>query len=461
MSCRPPDTEEFDAVTSIVGHTERERDQEPENPSDFRTVFLSNAVWMLVGNLAAGLSQWAQLVVLAKIGSIEMVGSFALSLAICLPVLMFSSLGLRVLQVTDTKRGHRLLEYAALRLITLCGSVIIIFVIGLASGRRGEAVISTLFVSGAKCIEYLSDILYGSLQQREQMAGIGISMMLRAILGIVALPLAVYWTHSLVWGTFGLLVSSAFVLLGYDIRKSLRASKFNLPQVWNAANEYLRNVGRSNGFQRLWKLAVAGMPMGIVLMLVSLNINIPRYFIQEHLGTRDLAIFSAIATLLTAGSVVTNAVGQAAAPRVATSFSERDWRTFGFMLGALVTVSLGLGLLGFTGAFLFGKQAMRALYRPEYATRQDVLLWLMGTSGILYLGSTLGYALTAVRCLKPQVPLFAIAVTATAISCVVLVPAQGLVGVAMAILLSAVVQCLGNAGLLWNACKKSVACAAV
>jgi O-antigen/teichoic acid export membrane protein len=354
-----------------------------------------------------------------------------------------------------------LLEYTALRIITLCGSVLIILAIELASGGRGEALISTLFVAGAKCIEYVSDILYGSLQQREQMAGIGISMMLRAALGVVALPLAVYLTHSLVWGTFGLLVSSIFVLLGYDIQKSLRASSFSFRQVWNATDEYIRNVGRSDGYRRLWKLAVAGTPMGVVLMLVSLNVNIPRYFIQEHLGTRDLAIFSAIATLLTAGSVVTNAMGQAAAPRVATSFSDRDWRMFGFMVGSLIAVSLGLGVLGFMGAFLFGKQAMQVLYRPEYATRQDVLLWLMGTSGVLYLGSTLGYALTAVRCLKPQVPLFAVAVIATAISCIILVPSRGLVGVAMAILLSAVVQCLGNAGLLWNACKKSIASAAV
>jgi O-antigen/teichoic acid export membrane protein len=417
-------------------------------------------MWMLVGNLANGLSQWAQLVALAKIGNIEMVGNFALALAICLPVLMFSSLGLRVLQVTDAKQSHRLLEYAALRLVTLCGSVIIIFIAELAAGRKGGAFVATLFISAAKCVEYISDILYGSLQQREQMAGIGISMMVRAALGLAALTLAVYWTHSLVWGAFALLLSSTFVLLAYDIPKSLRSSSFSLLQVWNAIDEYLRNVGSRYGYRRLWQLAIAGAPMGIVLMLVSLNINIPRYFIQQHLGTRELAIFSAIATLLTAGSVVTNAAGQAAAPRFAKSFSDRDWRTFGFMLGALVTVSLGLGLLGFAGAFLFGKQAMQALYRPEYATRLDVLLWLMGTSGILYLGSTLGYALTAVRCLKPQVPLFAAAASVTAISCVILVPSRGLIGVAIAILLSAVIQCLGNVGLLWNACRKSVACAA-
>jgi O-antigen/teichoic acid export membrane protein len=169
-----------------------------------------------------------------------------------------------------------------------------------------------------------------------------------------------------------------------------------------------------------------------------------------------------MATLLTAGSVVTNAMGQAAALRVAKSFTNRDWREFGVMLGTLVVASLGLGLLGFAGAFLFGRQAMSILYRPEYATRQDVLLWLMGGSGLLYLGSTLGYAVTAVRCLTPQVPLFISAVITTAIGCIAFVPTQGLRGVAMAILLSAIVQCAGSARLLWNACRKVTAesCAA-
>jgi O-antigen/teichoic acid export membrane protein len=127
------------------------------------------------------------------------------------------------------------------------------------------------------------------------------------------------------------------------------------------------------------------------------------------------------------------------------------------MLGALVVASLGLGFLGFAGAFLFGRQAMTMLYRPEYTTRQDVLLWLMGSSGLLYLGSTLGYAVTAVRCLAQQVPLSVGVVIATGVSCIALVPSQGLRGVAMSILVSASIQCVGNARLLWNACKKRVA----
>ena len=428
---------------------------EGKQPSKPTSVLLFNIAWMLAGNVLYGFSQWGQLVVLAKIGTIEMVGSFALALAICLPVLMFSSLSLRSLQVTDHKRSYRFLEYAALRLLTLVVSVAFIVAFGMIAGYTSAVVLSTAVIGAAKAVEYVSDIFYGSLQQQENMSGIAISMTLRAILSITALSLGVYFTHSLVWGAACLLVSSALVLLAYDIPKTLAVGKIHFRTLIGECGLYFDEVTAKGGHRRLLKLGMSGLPMGFVLLMVSLNLNIPRYFIQQHLGTHELAIFSAIATLLAAGSVATNAVGQAAAPRLAKCFANRDRRGFSVLLVALVVVSLGLGGLGFAAAILFGKQAMALIYRPEYSVHQDVLLWLMGASGFFYLGSTLGYAVTAVRCFAPQLPLFAVAAVTTGIGCLALVPSQGLRGAAMAILISAVVQCVGSAGLLWNSCKRA------
>jgi len=428
---------------------------EVEQPARPTRVLLSNIGLLLAGNVLYGFSQWGQLVALAKIGTIDMVGTFALGLAICLPVLMFSSLSLRSLQVTDYKRSYRFMEYIALRILMVCLSLAFILVFGLAAGYSAALVVSITLIGGVKAVEYISDILYGWLQQQETMAGIAISMALRSLLSVASLSLGIYLTHSLVWGIACLLISSAVVLLAYDIPKTLAVRKIHPRTVMSECMGYFDDLLANGGHRRLWKLGVTGLPMGFVLMTVSLNLNIPRYFIQRHLGTHELAIFSAIATLLAAGSVVTNAVGQAAAPRLAKYFVNRDNRGFGALLGALIVASLGLGALGLAFAALFGRQAMALIYRPEYSTRQDLLIWLMGASGFFYLGSTLGYAVTAVRCFTPQLPLFAGAAVITAIGCIALVPSQGLRGAAIAILISAIVQCAGSARLLWNSCKRA------
>ncbi len=416
-------------------------------------VLLYNVAWMVTGNVLYGLSQWAQLIVLAKLGTIDMLGTFALAMAVCLPVLMFSSLSLRSIQVTDHQRSHRFLEYLMLRLLTVIISLALIVVFGLIAAHSASLVLTTALIGAAKSVEYVSDILYGSLQQRENMSGIAVSMTLRAVLSVGALSLGVYFSHSLTWGAVCLLISSALVLVAYDIPKTIAVARLDPRILGRECLGYLNEVATGVGFKRILRLALSGLPLGLVLMLISLNLNIPRYFIQQHLGSHELAIFSAIATLLAAGSTVTNSVGQAAAPRLARYFGNRDRHGFSALLAALVVSSLGLGAFGFAGAALFGKQAMSLLYRPEYSTRQDVVLWLMGASGFFYLGSALGYAVTAVRCFTPQLPLFASATLVTTFACFVLLPSQGLPGVAIAILISAVVQCAGSAALLWSSSK--------
>jgi O-antigen/teichoic acid export membrane protein len=423
-------------------------------PASTRRVLFSNIVWMLVGNVAYGFSQWALLVTLAKIGTIEMVGNFALALAIVLPVLMFSSLSLRSLQITDHHGSYRFREYVSLRLLTLSFSLIFILGFGLVSRYSVTVLVSTMLIASAKALEYISDLLYGVLQQREDMSGIAISMLLRAVLSVTALGIGVSLTRSLVWGASGLVLASGAVLVAYDFPKAFKGQAGQIGSRIREGLQHIRGLLSTGGRQsRLSKLAITGLPMGFVMMMVSLNINIPRYFIQRHLGMAELGIFSAIATLMGAGGVVTNALGQAAAPRLAKYFAAQDRRGFSILLSAIVVASLGLGILGFAGALLFGRQGMALIYRPEYSTRQDVLVWLMGASGFFYLGSTLGYAVTAVRCFTPQLPLFAGAAAATAVGCIVLVPRFGLRGAAMAILISSLVQCAGSARLLYTSCR--------
>jgi hypothetical protein len=52
------------------------------------------------------------------------------------------------------------------------------------------------------------------------------------------------------------------------------------------------------------------------------------------------------------------------------------------------------------------------IYQPEYA-RQDVFIWLMVAAGIGYVGSFLGYGMTAVRYFRVQLPLFAMVACVT------------------------------------------------
>ena len=53
--------------------------------------------------------------VLAKLGTPEMVGQFTLGLAITTPLIMFTNLQLRAVQATDASRQYKFGDYFALR----------------------------------------------------------------------------------------------------------------------------------------------------------------------------------------------------------------------------------------------------------------------------------------------------------------------------------------------------------
>src|ERR1700722_789398 len=78
----------------------------------------TNFSWTLAGNLVYAGCQWGMLVVLAKLGSPQLVGQFALGLAVTAPVIMLSNLQLRGVLATDAREEHTFSDYLELRLVT-------------------------------------------------------------------------------------------------------------------------------------------------------------------------------------------------------------------------------------------------------------------------------------------------------------------------------------------------------
>jgi O-antigen/teichoic acid export membrane protein len=189
-------------------------------------------------------------------------------------------------------------------------------------------------------------------------------------------------------------------------------------------------------------------------LLLSMNTSIPRYFLEASRGPRELGIFSAIAFLLSVGNLVVGALGQAAFVRLARAYDAADIAGFFALVCRLLAVGAVLGIGGVLVAEVAGAKLLTVLYRPEYAQRTDALVWLMIAAGCSYLSQFLGYAITAARFFKSQIPLFATATAAVTVACYFLVPSRGLSGAVFSILIAAMVQLAGCALILAFAVRK-------
>src|SRR5579864_7262288 len=138
--------------------------------------------WMLVGNAVYAGGQFATLMLLAKLLRPELVGQYALGLAVVYPVMMFTNLQLRAVMSSGSRKEIHFGNYLSLRLLATSLAFAIIFGLTQILGYDRKLTGVVLMVGLAYSIETLSDVFYARLQLNDRMAEISKSMMVRALL---------------------------------------------------------------------------------------------------------------------------------------------------------------------------------------------------------------------------------------------------------------------------------------
>ncbi|SER70841.1 lipopolysaccharide biosynthesis protein [Psychrobacillus sp. OK032] len=383
-----------------------------------------NFSWTLIGNIIYAVCQWGLLVALAKIGSPEMMGKFALALAISAPIMMLTNLQLRAVQSTDTEELYHFSDYLGLRLITCLLALVLITIVVVVVGYPLEIILIVLIITISKIIESISDVIFGLLQKNELMDRISISMILKGILSLITLVIVISITKNLIYGTLALVFSWLLVLLFYDIRNAREFTAFK-PKF---------------RFLSIFNLVKLSLPLGIVFLILSLNTNIPRYFLEYYFGVEELGFFIAMAYLIVAGNTIIIALGQSATPRLAKDYASGNRKKFSILLLRLIFIAFFIGVIGMVGSLLFGKPLLTLIYKEDYANNSDVFFIIMLAGMINYIGSVLGYGMTATRSFKIQPYISFVSLISGLISSILLIPIYGLMGAAYTLVLSASVQ---------------------
>ncbi len=400
-------------------------------------------LWLAAANVVYALCQWAILMIIARLSTAQLLGRFALGLAVSAPIVMFLNLQLRALLATDARGEYRFRDYFGVRLGTAALGLGMTAVVAAAAGYEARAVAIIMSVALAKAFEAISDIIYGLLQQRGRMDRLAISRILKGILSLAALGLTLRATGDLLTATLAMAAVWGLLLLVYDLPAA--AAVLRTSPADRLAPRWRRD--------RQWPLVRLALPLGFVMLLLSLDTNIPRYFVEALRGEGELGVLAALSYVVVAGTQVMIALWQAASPRLARYFAARDRSRFLQLLGRLALIALGAGAAGWLVAILTGGPLLALLYGPAYAAHGHLLVVLMVAATALYVSSLLGHALTAVRRIAVQLPLSLTFASVTLVACVLLVPARGVTGAVWAILISALVQLPPKAWLVLRAVR--------
>ncbi|MEC0247484.1 oligosaccharide flippase family protein [Paenibacillus chitinolyticus] len=383
-----------------------------------------NFSWTFAGNLFYAICQWAMLSVMAKLGTAEMVGQFSLGLAITAPVFMFTNLQLRGILASDRKDEYTYGQYFGLRLIATLLAFLIIVGISLLGPYNWETAAVIILIGLAKSAEAMSEIAFGLMQKHERMDRISLSLIAKGIISLLLLTILLWLTKDIILGMISFALSAILLFFTYDLTNSRNYD----------CTKIILNP------RQLRKLIKTSLPMGIVMLLISLNTNMPRYFIEHGMGTDKLGYFSAISYMMMAGTTVVSALGQSAVPRFAGYYADAKRVLFRRLMIKLVMIGTSLGIAGVAIVLIFGKEILAIIYKPEYASYQNVFILIMIGAGISYVSSFLGYGLTSARLFSVQPYIFLVVCLTTLLASYWLIPQWGLEGAAMAIIVGNVVN---------------------
>lgn len=402
----------------------------------------SNVVWTLIGSLTHALCQLVMLSVLAKWGSAALVGQFAIGLAVAAPVFMLTSLQLRAIQATDARSKYRFYDLFALRCISTIVALFVTMLAVVLFGYDHATSIVILLVAVTKAIESFSDVVAGLLQKHERLDQVAIAFVLKGLIGGLSFAAVFIFTRSLIASVVALAAGLLLVFLAYEARMGFRLLPLR-ERAWRLDLIVLR------------RLFAVSLPLGIVMALISLNINLPRYIVERDLGAAELGIFASLAYAVTVMNFVVNAIGQSAFARLARMVADRDFVRFRSLIKKMVIVGIGLGVSAIPAAMLFGKWALTLLYTPEYAEHVNLLMLLVATAGVSAAGSFLGFGMTAAHVFREQLPVIGASTFASFAFSLLLVPLLGLMGAGLALMISAVVSLIGTSFVLNGALRRA------
>jgi O-antigen/teichoic acid export membrane protein len=416
-------------------------------------------VWTLAGSLSYAGSQWAMIVLFAKLGNPAMVGQYAFAAAVAYPISLVANLQLRAVFVNDREGRYPFRRALGARylLAAVAWMVLPCICLGMRSTQQTTALI--VLLGTAMLIDSLSESYYSLLQKCERMDRIARSQMFKAVVCLALAAAGLYFTHSVLYAVCGALTGRLLILILYD----------TAPETFQigCANSEIRDEDPASAtfFQRFrahwnlksqWEMIWLALPLGAVSVLGSFNLNIPRYVIEHYLGPRELGIYSALSYLPYAALLFASAIGYVTFSRLGKLYFERDIRGFKALLGRMVLIASGIGIVGLIASALAGKLILRILYRPEYAEHSELLLWLVGVAAMACVATCVGVAMTAASQFRPQIPLFLTISVVSATTSFALVPRMGLHGAAIATLASVTVQAGGSYWIVQRALTRRI-----
>ena len=414
-----------------------------KTPSSSIPSLRENFFWIFLGSAFYMFCQFGILVILNKKGSSSLVGQFSLAMAISAPITLFFNLQLRQLLSTDAIGKYSLGDYFMLRTIASILNFLVIASIAFYRIEDPAEIRAVIIIVGLfKTLETCSEIPFGLLQRFECVRFIAYSQIAKGFLILISTLISVMIFQSLVLCVAALALQQLIVFCLLDLRAAQRVKDRALAEVSFKADRLLAHEWN---MRRVLRLNLEALPLGFTAMFISLNINIPMYFLEQNLGLEILGIYTSLSYLIRSLQLISGSLGRAIAARLSTYYISGRVDLFFQLLAKMMLATIGIGLVGLVAAYFCSDFVLSLLFNDSYREYKSLFMLLLVNLVLVSMVVFLGNGLTAGRMLNAQPVIFGGAMVFCFVLSGWLVPRYGMMGAAYSACMTSLFQLFASA----------------
>ena len=378
-----------------------------------------NIVWNLIGSTFSSFSSLFFLIAVTRINGVNEAGIFNIGFSVACLFFTVGCYSGRVFQVTDTNKKTDDSAYFYSKIITALLMLVISLIYCFIKDYNMHKSIVLISLTVYKMCEAFADGMYAIIQKKDELYKVGISLFIKAIIGISLFVLIDYLTKSMFAAIMMLNLVNILGIFIYD-KKNLKLIKFKL----NKFNK-----------EKVFEVFKTGIYSFGFSFLTYYIINASKYAIDNNLSSELQTIFGIIAmpasVLLLFGQFVIHPVLNKLKNTINVNKKE-----FNNLTLQMINIILVFGLISLVLAYYLGIPVLNLLYGVDLTSyRSDLLVIIIGAT-IYEIAIILSTSLIVMRSTLSQLIMFIIDSIITLFISNILVKEYGVFGASVSYLTS-------------------------
>ena len=342
--------------------------------------------WNTLGTSLFSFNSLFLMIVVTRLNSLSDAGIFSFAYATAGIINYFALYSGRTYQISNSDKKYTDSLFIITRYLTaLCAMIISIGFVTIMGYSFYKALI-ILLLCMIKCFEAICDVYYGILQKNSKLFVVGKSITYKSLVSIIGFIIIDFFSHNLLISCIYLLIVNILFLLLYDIFQTNKVKKF------------IKDFDQKN----IIKLLQISSYTFLFMLIITIIMNLPRYFIDSYLNDSDQAIYGILSMPATFVMLFSQFIFQPSLVSLTSFYKQKDKSNFNLTVLKISSILLGSMFIIIPIAYFVGIPVLEFVYGVELSSYLIYLLLVILGSAFYAVSNVLLNALIVIHCNKEQ-----------------------------------------------------------